>query len=108
MPALLLPGACFLRCGRADFMNHPVKKKYHIENQKLANLLLFAAVISFPVSIMFLKIPGLSQFYYQFSSLSFIAGTLALAFAIPLKKIGNTLVCLTLYSFNFYQALTSG
>jgi hypothetical protein len=90
------------------FMNYPVKKKYHIESQKLANLLLFAAVISFPVSLLFLKIPGLSQFYFQFSSLSFIAGTLALAFAIPLKKIANTLICLALYSFNFYQALTSG
>ena len=90
------------------FMNYPIKKKYHIENQKLANLLMASAVISFPVSLMFLKIPGLSQFYYQFSSLSFIAGTLALAFAIPLKKIGNTLICLALYSFNFYQALTSG
>ncbi|PWK79885.1 hypothetical protein LX99_00345 [Mucilaginibacter oryzae] len=90
------------------FMNYPTKKKYHIESTKLANLLMAAAVISFPVSLFFLKVPGLSQFYYQFSSLSFIAGTLALAFAIPLKKVGNTIICLALYSFNFYQALISG
>jgi hypothetical protein len=61
-----------------------------------------------PVSFAFSKVPGLSQFYYQYSSLSFIAGTLALAFAIPLKKIGNTILCALLYGSNFYQALTSG
>ncbi len=90
------------------FMNYPVQKKYHIESHKLANLLLWAALVSFPVSLIFLKIPGLSQFYYQFSSLSFIAGTLALAFAIPIKDVGKILICLCLYAFNFYQALTSG
>jgi hypothetical protein len=90
------------------FMKYPEKKKYYIEKEKIANLLLRAALIAFPVSILFLRLPGLSQFYYQFSSLSFIAGTLALAFAIPLKKIMNTLISLALYAFNFYQALTSG
>lgn len=90
------------------FMNYPVEKKYYIETEKLANLLMMSAIISFPLSLIFLKAPGLSQFYYQFSSLSFIAGTLALAFAIPLKKAGNTLICFLLYGFNFYQALTSG
>ena len=90
------------------FMNYPVTKKYYIETERLANLLMMSAIISFPLSLLFLKIPGLSQFYYQFSSLSFIAGTLALAFAIPLKKGANTLICLFLYAFNFYQALTSG
>jgi hypothetical protein len=90
------------------FMNYPVKTKYYIEKQKLANLLMIFAVISFPASLLFLKIPGLSQFYYQLNTLSFIAGTLALAFAIPLKKIGNTLICLCFYSFNFYEAAVSG
>lgn len=90
------------------FMNYPVTKKYYIETEKLANLLMMSAIISFPLSLLFIAIPGLSQFYYQFSSLSFIAGTLALAFAIPLKKSANTLICLLLYAFNFYQALTSG
>ncbi len=53
-------------------------------------------------------VPGLTQFYFQLGSLSFIAGTLALAFAIPLKKVTNTVLCLVLYFFNFYQALVSG
>jgi hypothetical protein len=90
------------------FMDYPVKTKYHIEKESLANLLMMFALISFPVSLVFLKLPGLSQFYYQFNSLSFIAGTLALAFAIPIKKSINTLICLSLYVFNFYQAATSG
>ena len=90
------------------FMKYPVKKKYYVDGTTIANLLLVTALILFPVSILFLRVPGLTQFYYQLSSLSFIAGTLALAFAIPLKKTANTLICLGLYVFNFYQALTSG
>ena len=90
------------------FMNYPKKQKYHIEKEKVANILLITAFISLPVSILFLKIPGLSQFSIQFNSLSFISGTLALALAIPLKKIWNTLFCIILYFFNFYQALISG
>jgi len=101
-------GHAALVLGILIFMDYPVKKRYHIETQKLANLLMMFAVISFPVSILFLKIPGLSQFYNQLNTLSFIAGTLALAFAIPLRKIGNTLICLSFYFFNFYQALISG
>lgn len=89
-------------------MKYPIKQKYYVEKEKIANLLFSAAIISLPVSILFLKVPGLAQFANQFSSLSFIAGTLALAFAIPLKKIWNTLICLCLYFFNFYNALISG
>ncbi|GAA3975246.1 exosortase Y-associated Wzy-like protein [Mucilaginibacter dorajii] len=94
--------------GMLVFMDYSVKSKYYIEKQKLANLLMMFSVVSFPVSIIFLRLPGLSQFYYQLNSLSFIAGTLALAFAIPLKKVANTILCLCFYFFNFYQALISG
>ncbi len=90
------------------FMNYEYKKKYYVETEDIANLLFYLALITLPVSILFLRIPGLSQFNNQFSSLSFIAGTLALAFAIPLKKPWNTLICVILYAFNFYQALISG
>lgn len=90
------------------FFRYPIRQKYYIEGKSIANLLFFVAVISLPVSIIFLRVPGLAQFSNQFSSLSFIAGTLALAFAIPLRKIWNTLICLVLYFFNFYQALISG
>jgi len=94
--------------GMMATMKYPIEKKYRADNQKLANTLLVIAVISLPVAVLFLSVPGLAQFYYQFTSLSFIAGTLALAFAIPLKKMWNTLFCLFLYLSNFYQALISG
>ena len=89
-------------------MRYPVKEKYYIEKEKIANLLFTAAFVLLPVSILFMKVPGLSQFSYQFSSLSFISGTLALAFAIPLHKLWNTVTCAVLYLFNFYAALISG
>lgn len=101
-------GHASFAAGILAFMNYPLKREYYVETEKLANFLLISAIASFPLSLLFLRIPGLSQFYYQFSALSFIAGTLALAFAIPLKKAGNTIVCLLFYAFNFYQALTSG
>ncbi len=94
--------------GVIAFMNYPVKQRFYIEDYKLANILFITAIIALPLSVLFLKVPGLSQFSNQFSSLSFIAGTLALAFAIPQKKIWNTVFCMLLYLSNFYQALTSG
>ena len=92
------------------FMNYPEKgkHKYYVEKEKIATLLLIIACVTLPLSYFFLKMPGFSQFANQFTALSFIAGTLALAFAIPLKKIWNTVTCLILYFFNFYTALTSG
>jgi len=90
------------------FMQYPDKQKYFVETHKLANLLFKLALITLTASTLFLKIPGLRQFYFQISSLSFIAGTLALAFAIPLKKRINTIISIILYCFNFYAALISG
>jgi len=101
-------GHAALVTGMLVYMKYPVKKRYHVEKGKIANLLFVTAFITLPVSLLFLRIPGLSQFYFQFSSLSFMAGTLALAFAIPLRKVWNTVFCLMLYLSNFYQALISG
>lgn len=89
-------------------MRYPIKQIVKVEVEDIANLLFKAAIITYPMSIAFLKIPGLSQFANQFSSLSFIACTLALAFAIPQKKALNTAVCSTLFALNFYTALISG
>lgn len=90
------------------FMKYPTKQKYYIETEKLANFLLMMALITIPVARALLYIPGFSQFYFQFNSLSFIAGTLALSFAIPQKKVTNTLICVALYLFNFSIAFYSG
>lgn len=89
-------------------MRYPEKQKFKVETENIAKILFIAALVTLPLSIIFLKVPGLSQFSNQFSSLSFIAGTLALAFAIPQKKIWNTVICVILFISNFYSALTSG
>jgi hypothetical protein len=94
--------------GLISRMNYPVKQQFKIENERLANILLIIAIVFLPLSVLVVEISGLAQFSHQFSALSFIAGTLALAFAIPLKKMLNTLLCVFLYLSNFYQALTSG
>ncbi|MDB5149852.1 MAG: hypothetical protein JWQ57_3872 [Mucilaginibacter sp.] len=94
--------------GITVFMKYPVKKKYTVDQEKLANTLFLVAILTLLSSYLFLKIPGLSQFYIQLTALSFIAGTLALAFAIPLKKLWNIAVCVLLYISNFYSALVSG
>jgi len=90
------------------FMKYPKKQKYHVDADKMANLIFVIAFVTLPISFLFLKLPGLSQFANQFNSLSFIAGTLALAFAIPRRKIWNTVICVILYFSNFYTALISG
>ena len=101
-------GHAALVSGMLIFMKYPVKQMVKIEKRDVAGLLFYAAIISYPLSLLFLRIPGLSQFSNQFSSLSFISCTIALAFAIPLQKIPNTVICLVLYFSNFYTALTSG
>jgi hypothetical protein len=96
-------GHAALATGMLIFMKYPAKTRYYIEKEKIANMVMIMALIAFPVSLFFLSVPGLSQFYFQLNSLSFIAGTLALAFAIPLQKIWNTVICLVLYCFNFIK-----
>jgi hypothetical protein len=94
--------------GILAFMKYPVKKRYHTEKKTLATFLLKFALIGFAVAVIIDKLPGLNQFSNQFNAISFMGGTLALAFAIPLKKAANIIICLILYFFNFYQALVSG
>lgn len=89
-------------------MSYPSQQIFRFQLRSLPNFLMLFALITLPLATLFLLVPGLRQFYFQINSLSFIAGTLAFAFAIPLKKIGNTAICGTLYAFNFAQTLVSG
>lgn len=94
--------------GLVLIMDYSKPKKYVLLIKDQATFFLIVALIALPLSTSFLLIPGLTQFYFQFSSLSFIAGTLALAYAIPLQKVGNTILCSFLYISNFTQSLLSG
>ncbi|MDN5289010.1 MAG: hypothetical protein JWR38_5284 [Mucilaginibacter sp.] len=101
-------GHAALISGMLTFMKHPGHYKNRVVSTNVSGLLFYIAIITLPFSIIVVAIPGLSQFARQFGSLSFIAGTLALAFAIPQKKSWNTMICLGLYFSNFYSASTSG
>lgn len=101
-------GHAALVTGILSCMDYQKPKKYAVEPAIVPDLLIKLAIITEVVSVLFLKIPGLSQFYFQFNTLSFISGTLALAFAIPLKKPANILITGVLYLLNFYQAFVSG
>jgi hypothetical protein len=101
-------GHAALVTGILVFMKYPIERKYYVEKEKLANLLMSTALVSFPVALIFQHAPGLTQFFFQLYSLSFMACTLALAFAIPLGKLMNTLICLALYLFNLELSVLSG
>lgn len=90
------------------FMNYPVQKKYRLQTPNLANLLLYMSIAFVAVSVFFTVVPGLNQFSIQFTALSFIATTLALAFAIPQHNLPNLLVAAIVFGFNFYKSLLSG
>lgn len=89
-------------------MDYSKPSNYRLAVRDKATFMMGLALITLPLSTTFLLVPDLRQFYFQFNALSFIAGTLALAYAIPQKKIGNTIVCLLLYISNFTQSLLSG
>jgi len=101
-------GHASLVAGILTFMKYPKKQKYLVNNFKISRLLLIVSVVTFVISSIFLYFPVLWQLYYQFGSLSFIAGTLALAFNIPRKNVANTVLASTIYVFNFYEAMISG
>jgi hypothetical protein len=89
-------------------MRYPNEPKYKVQPEKLSKLLYYATIFLFPLAIVFLKLPGLSQFANQFGSLSFMASALGLAFAIPQKKVTYIVVCFIFYALNFYAAMASG
>ncbi|WP_026899000.1 exosortase Y-associated Wzy-like protein [Daejeonella oryzae] len=89
-------------------MDYSQKPKYYLNIKDSASFLLISALVLLPVSALFLLVPGLSQFYFQFQALSFMAGTLAFAFAIPLQKPANTILSAVLFFTNVSQALLSG
>ncbi|HEY0054485.1 MAG TPA: hypothetical protein VGB63_03935 [Pedobacter sp.] len=89
------------------FMNYE-KSEYRIDESTLPNFLLKFALITLPIALLFKINRDLYQFYNQLATLSFTAGTLALAYAIPKKKALNTLICSFLYISNLITALLSG
>ena len=94
--------------GIIAFMNYEQKPEYYLNIRDNASFIMISAIVLLPFSALFLVIPGLRQFYFQFQTLSFIAGTLAFAFAIPLKKPLNTVISAVIFFTGVYQAFLSG
>ena len=89
-------------------MRYPIVKRHSIYTHSMSNLLLTTSLICWPLSYAFSRIGGLNQFSVQLSGLSFVAGTIALAFAIREKKKTNILISGGLFILNFIDALSSG
>ncbi|UKT64382.1 exosortase Y-associated Wzy-like protein [Pedobacter mucosus] len=89
-------------------MNYPAKKFYRLYVVSTSNLLLGLSVICLPIGYLFGKIGTLSQFNVQLTGLSFVAGTIALTYAIKEKKITNFWFALALFLSNVMNALVSG
>lgn len=90
------------------FMKDPIVPEYTYKQQGLTGLVFTIAVITVSLSYLLTFFDGLSQFAHQLRSISFIAVTLALAFAIPQKNTSIIIASLVMYGFNLYQALISG
>ena len=67
-------------------MNYPQQKKYFLYLTSMSNLLLGISFFCLPLSYLTGKVGALNQFSVQLGSLSFVAGTIALAFAIRERK----------------------
>lgn len=101
-------GHAALATGLLWQMRYPMNTKTHIQIANYSSFFLKTALIAFPVSIIIAAIPGLNQFSLQAKGLSFSAGTLALAFAIPEKRRLNTTIAAVLFFANVLQAMRSG
>lgn len=82
--------------------------KYRCNASSLAKLIFNISLISIFLSYLFSHFDGLTQFSHQLNTLSFIAGTLALSYAIKERLLWHFFCCLLLYGINFYLALISG
>ncbi|MES2446458.1 MAG: hypothetical protein V4546_04715 [Bacteroidota bacterium] len=103
-----LLGHAALVHGILSQMQYPVEKKYQLYTPSMSNLLLGISVICLPIGYIFGKSSGLSQFSVQLTGISFVAGTIALAFAIKEQKRTNIWFAGVLFISNLMNALVSG
>lgn len=89
-------------------MNYPQEKKYQVYAPSMSNLLLGISVACLPLGYLFSKVGSLSQFSVQLGGLSFVAGSIALAFAIRENKRVNLWASAGLFVLNIMSALSSG
>lgn len=101
-------GHAALVTGILSGMRYPVQKKHIVYVGSMSNLLLGISIICLPLGYAFSKVAGLNQFSVQLNGLSFVAGTIALAFSIREQKRMNMILSAALFALNLIQALGSG
>lgn len=89
-------------------MKYPVSRVFDIQTASMSNLLLGISLTCLPLGFIFASISALSQFSIQLEGLSFVSGTIALAFAIKENKRVNLYLSLILFGTNLMKALSSG
>ncbi len=82
--------------------------KIHIKSKSISSLGLKLAIGFTILNIGFTFFPQLGQFVERTAKLSAVAAAIALALAIPERKISSLLGALVIFGFNFLQALLSG
>ncbi|RDC56208.1 hypothetical protein DU508_11395 [Pedobacter chinensis] len=94
--------------GILNAMKYPQEKRYQLYAPSMSNLLLGISFFCLPLSYFFSRVGALSQFSVQLSGLSFVAGAIALAFAIREHKRVNLWAAGGLFTLNMISALSSG
>jgi hypothetical protein len=89
-------------------MKYPVDKITRIYTPSMSNLLLGISVACLPIGYLFGRVGSLSQFSVQLTGLSFVAGTIALAFAIKEQRKTNFWIAGAMFLSNIMNALVSG
>lgn len=90
------------------FIKRANKISYKLITSDLPSFLIRFTFISLIFGKLFLSIPGLSQYYFQLSSLSFIAGTMGLIYSFKAGRLEYIVIGCILFIANFIQALLSG
>ncbi|RZK49202.1 MAG: hypothetical protein EOO99_07415 [Pedobacter sp.] len=89
-------------------MDYTREKKYELNIGSMSKLLIQISIICLPLGFIFEKIPGLNQFSIQLSGLSFVAGTIALAFAFRERNRKVIVLTAGLFVINLIEFLGGG
>nr|WP_010600755.1 hypothetical protein [Pedobacter agri] len=101
-------GHAALAHGLIAGMKGQQEKRYQIYAPSMSNLLLGISSFCLPLGYLFSKVGALNQFSVQLSGLSFVAGAIALSFAIQENKRVNLWASGGLFAVNMLFALSSG
>lgn len=89
-------------------MDYSAEKRYVFLTSSISSFLFKQSIICLLLSYAFSRLPFFSQFSVQLNDLSFVCGTIALAFAIKERKGVLMAFCLVVFGANLLKATISG